>query len=222
MAAQKFIKRTRRYNKRTRRYNKRTRKYNKRTKKTRRRRMKGGAGGTPPSFEEKLTEIQSARPGQTIQIPIKLYRESVKLESNNFQEDNEANEKLEFKDFLKGYETLTPTDQVAPVETLWSIYNLTPNPTPNPNDMTHGLCSLFEDNEDTGQQLVLIAKPTLQQLLSDNQHVEDGETMDIVFIFRKWPFLVPGGPAQGPGPDDDPLNVEGLPHPQAQHPHEDL
>jgi hypothetical protein len=223
MAAQKFIKRTRRYNKRTRRYNKRTRRHNKKIKKTRRRRMKGGA---PPLFQAKLIEIQTAQPGQIIQIHIKFYREPVKLESVNHL--LQVDEKLKFKDFVHDHEALTPTDTIAAVEALWSIDNLTPNPTPNPNNMTHGLCRLFVDNEYTGQQLVLIGKPTLEQLESDNEDVESGETMDIVFIFRKWPLatIAPGGaavPAQiGPalGPEDDPdlFNVGGLPNPQAQHP----
>jgi hypothetical protein len=92
--------------------------------------------------------------------------------------------------------------------------------------MTHGLCRLFINNAYTGQQLVLIGKPTQDELEDDNEDVESGETMDIVFIFRKWPLPVPGGapvPAQiapGPGEDDDHdvFNAVGLPNPQVQHP----
>ena len=221
MAAQKFIKRTRRYNKKTRRYNKKTRRYNKKTKKTRRRRMKGGA---PPSFQTKLEEIQSAQPGQIIQIHIKLYIEQVKLESVNHL--LEVNQKLEFKDFVHDHAALTPSDQTGPVEDLynWTRDDLTPNLTPNPNNMTHGLCRLFVNNAYTGQQLVLIGKPTQDQLETDNEDVESGETMNIVFIFRKWPL--PGGAAlpvqiaQPPADGDDPdlFNVGGLHNPQAQHP----
>jgi hypothetical protein len=191
MRGQKFIKKTRRYNKRTRRYNKKTRRYNKKIKKTRRRRMKGGA---PPSFQEKLIEIQNAQPGKIIKINIKLYREPVKLESNNSL--LQVNQKLRFKDFLKDSETLTPSEQTGAVEDLynWTRDDLTPNPTPNPNNMTHGLCRLFVNDADTGQQLVLIGKPTQHELEDDNEDVESGETMDIVFIFRKWPL-----PTLGPG-----------------------
>jgi hypothetical protein len=200
MRGQKIIKRTRRYNKTTRRYNKTTRRYNKRTKRSRKYRIYKIKGGAPPSFQAKLIEIQNAQPGKIIKINIKLYREPVKLESSNAI--LQVNQKLEFKDFLKDSETLTPSDQTGAVEDLynWTRDELTPNPTPNPNNMTHGLCRLFVNDEYTGQQLVLIGKPTQDELENDNEDVESGETMDIVFIFRKWPLPVPAGAAPVPAP----------------------
>jgi len=150
--------------------------------KTLKKRMRGGA---PPSFETKLTEIQNAAPGAIIQIPIKLYNQQVELRSTNHQQ--QVNETLVFKDFLKNQATMTPTPHTAPVEDLfaWQRDNLTQG----------ALCRLWYNDENTGIELSLIGKPTLHELESDNTSKTDGETMDIVYIFRKFPLPVPG-----PGP----------------------
>ena len=138
-------------------------------------------GGAPPSFETKLTEIQNAAPGAIIQIPIKLYNQQVELRSTNHQQ--QVNETLVFKDFLKNQATMTPTPHTAPVEDLfaWQRDNLTQG----------ALCRLWYNNENTGIELSLIGKPTLNELESDNTSKQDGDTMDIVYIFRKLPLPVP-------------------------------
>jgi hypothetical protein len=138
-----------------------------------------GAAPPPPSFENKFREIQQAATGDIIQIPIRLYYESVKLTSDN--EHEQINETLIFKDFLKDAETMTPSQYTAGVEDLfsWQRDNLTQG----------GICRLHYDDNDTGINLLLQNKPTVGELYSDNANMDEGseDAMEIVYIFRKMP-----------------------------------
>jgi hypothetical protein len=145
-------------------------------------------GGTLPSFERKLIEIQQAENGKSIQIPIRLYNKPVMLTSDN--QILQINEKLIFKDFLKNAENMTPSNHTAAVEDLfaWQRENLTQG----------GICRLYYDDNDTGIDLLLMLKPTLEELYEDNANMDDDEdAMDISFIFRKLP-LHPNGPMPVP------------------------
>jgi len=131
-------------------------------------------GGNRYSFDSKLEEIRSAELGKPIKIEIKYYNPQVRLEGQN-----DFGEHMVFKDFLQGVEMRTPTSTEAAVENLYGS---------GQDNISQGdTFNLYYDDEDTGIQLRLYIKPTLDEILSDNdENMEDPEyPLDIAFIFQK-------------------------------------
>lgn len=130
------------------------------------------------SFSSILRKIRKAPPNQIISIPIKYYTQKVELRG-------EVN-RLVFKNFIKGAEMMTPRIDEAAVENLFGS---------GPDNINVGeTFTLFHDNQNTGFQLQLHRKPSLEELVSDNYeedeygvdiYKESGKPMNIVYIFTK-------------------------------------
>lgn len=148
------------------------------TRNTRRRRSRSVKDNN--SFSYVLRKIRKAQSNQMITIPIKYYTKKVELVGE------QQHDKLVFKNFIKGAEMMTPRIDEAAVENLFES---------GTDYIEVGqIYTLWYDDKSTGLELRLYRKPSLDELMLDNQEEdEDGndiyeeyrKPMNIVYVFVK-------------------------------------